>query len=127
MAFQAAHEKNVAIIIKVPLDSGWLSGKYNAESTFTDIRRRWGADIINRRTMMLEKIKSIVDPNQSLAISALQFILAHPQVSTIIPGAKNIRQLEKNVSASQGTMDEKTVEDLQLIWQKHLKDNNLPW
>ena len=90
-AFKAAQKKEIALIIKVPLDSGWLSGKYNAESSFTDIRNRWSPDIINRRTAMLEKVKNIVDPTQNLAKSALQFILAHPEVSTVIPGAKNIR------------------------------------
>ncbi|GGM28877.1 aldo/keto reductase [Paraliobacillus quinghaiensis] len=127
MAFQAAHEKNIALVVKVPLDSGWLSGKYNSESTFTDIRSRWSPDIIKRRTMMLEEIKNIVDSNQSLVKSALQFILAHPQVSTVIPGAKSTRQLQENFSASEGSMDAKEVEQLKAIWEKHLKDNNLPW
>ncbi len=126
-AFKAAQKKNIALIIKVPLDSGWLSGKYNAESRFTDIRNRWSSDIINRRTEMLEKVKNIVDPKQSLAKSALQFILAHPEVSTVIPGAKSIHQLEENVSAAQGTMDLKTIEQLGSIWENQLKDNNLPW
>ena len=126
-AFQAAHDKKIALIIKVPLDSGWLSGKYNAESTFTDIRSRWSRDIIHRRAVMLEEVNNIVEPNQSLANSALQFILAHPEVSTVIPGAKNIRQLEGNISASQGTMDIKTVEQLKAMWENHLKDNSLPW
>lgn len=126
-AFQAAHEKNVALIVKVPLDSGWLSGKYNGKSTFTDIRSRWSPDIIKRRTMMLEEIKNVVDPNQSLVKSALQFILAHPQVSTVIPGAKSTRQIEENIAASEGSMAPKKVELLKKIWEKHLKDNNLPW
>ncbi len=126
-AFKAAQKKEIALIIKVPLDSGWLSGKYNAESSFTDIRNRWSPDIINRRTAMLEKVKNIVDPTQNLAKSALQFILAHPEVSTVIPGAKNIRQLEENVSATQGNMDLKTLEQLGSMWENQLKDNNLPW
>lgn len=94
-AYQAAHEKNIALIIKVPLDSGWLSGKYDATSTFSDIRSRWSSDIIKRRTAMLEEVKTVVNPNQSLVKSALQFILAHPEVSTVIPGAKSMNQLEK--------------------------------
>ncbi|PYZ92278.1 oxidoreductase [Salipaludibacillus keqinensis] len=126
-AFKAAEENQVALIIKVPLDSGWLSGKYDAHSTFTDIRSRWSPEIIQRRTKMLEEVKSIVNPNQSLAKNALQYILAHPQVSTIIPGAKNISQLEENISASQGAMDSKVVEQLKATWETHLKDNNLPW
>ncbi|MBT2703038.1 aldo/keto reductase [Bacillus sp. ISL-35] len=40
-AFTMAAEKNVGLIVKVPLDSGWLSGKYDENSVFTDIRSRW--------------------------------------------------------------------------------------
>lgn len=126
-AFQSAYDKKVALIIKVPLDSGWLSGKYNAQSSFTDIRGRWSPEIIKRRTELLEEVRKTVDPHQSLAKSALQFILAHPQISTVIPGAKNIQQLEENVSASEGVMDLKIVENLKAIWENHLKNNSLPW
>ncbi|WP_280818630.1 aldo/keto reductase [Paenibacillus ihuae] len=35
-AFKLAQENNIALIIKVPLDSGWLSGKYNSQSTFRE-------------------------------------------------------------------------------------------
>ncbi|ADU28860.1 aldo/keto reductase [Evansella cellulosilytica] len=126
-AFKAAKENGIGLIIKVPLDSGWLSGKYGSNSTFTDIRRRWSKDIIERRTNMLKEIKKIVDPSQSLTQSALQFILAHEEVSTIIPGAKNIIQLNENVSASQGMMDETKVEQLKSLWKKHLQNNSLPW
>ena len=126
-AFKVAQEKKIALIIKVPLDSGWLSGKYNAKSRFNDIRNRWSSEIIIRRSEMLEEVKNIVDPNQSLAKSALQFILAHPEVSTVIPGAKNIRQLEENISAVQGAMDLKRLEQLRSFWENQLIHNNLPW
>lgn len=126
-AFQAAHENGIGLIIKVPLDSGWLSGKYNAQSSFDDIRSRWTPDIIQRRTNMLEETKKYVNPNQSLVKSALQFILAYKGVSTVIPGAKSIQQLEENFSASQGLMDEQTVQQLQKMWESQLKDSSLPW
>ncbi|WP_280771779.1 aldo/keto reductase [Salipaludibacillus daqingensis] len=126
-AFQAAHEKGIGLIIKVPLDSGWLSGKYNAQSSFNDIRSRWTPDIIQRRTKMLEETKKYVNANQSLVKKALQFILAYEEVSTVIPGAKSVQQLKENFSASQGSMDEQTFQQLQKMWESHLKDSSLPW
>ncbi|MCE7792854.1 aldo/keto reductase [Salipaludibacillus sp. CUR1] len=126
-AFQAAHEKGIGLIIKVPLDSGWLSGKYNAQSTFDDIRSRWTPEIIQRRTNMLEETKQYINPNQSLVKSALQFILAYEEVATVIPGAKSVQQLEENFSASEGAMDKETVQQLQNMWESQLKDSSLPW
>ncbi|MDQ0194476.1 aryl-alcohol dehydrogenase-like predicted oxidoreductase [Paenibacillus wynnii] len=39
-AFKLAQKNDIALIIKVPLDSGWLSGKYNSKSTFEGVRSR---------------------------------------------------------------------------------------
>jgi len=42
--FEKAQTKEVGIIVKIPLDSGWLTGKYNAESSFNDIPSRWSKE-----------------------------------------------------------------------------------
>lgn len=126
-AFKAAKEKGVSLIIKVPLDSGWLSGKYDSKSQFSDIRSRWTAQDINNRTELLEEIKGILDPNRSLVHHALQFILAFPEVTSVIPGAKSIPQLEENMSASQEIMPIETVRELQKLWQSNILKNPIPW
>lgn len=126
-AFQAASEKNISLIIKVPLDSGWLSGKYDKNSLFTDIRSRWTPEVIQRRAEMLEEIIQVANLEQSLVHTALQFILSHPEVTTVIPGVKNIKQLEENLSASQAKMDSATVHHLKIIWENQLSKNHLPW
>ncbi|GEL08035.1 aldo/keto reductase [Salisediminibacterium halotolerans] len=126
-AFQAAYEKGIGLIVKVPLDSGWLSGKYNAESTFADIRSRWTPEIIKMRTNMLEETKKYLNQNESLVKQAMAFILAYEQVSTVIPGAKSVAQLEENFSAAGSSMDSETVKQLQQMWENELKDNSLPW
>jgi aryl-alcohol dehydrogenase-like predicted oxidoreductase len=53
-AFDMAQEKQVAIIAKIPLDSGWLSGKYDASSSFDDIRGRWSREDIQTRARLVE-------------------------------------------------------------------------
>src|SRR5262249_40212341 len=40
-AIEPAAERGVAVIVKVPLESGWLSGRYRADSIFGDVRSRW--------------------------------------------------------------------------------------
>ena len=39
-----APANGAGVIVKVPLESGWLSGRYDAGSTFTDVRSRWSPD-----------------------------------------------------------------------------------
>jgi aryl-alcohol dehydrogenase-like predicted oxidoreductase len=55
--FDKAREKEVAIIAKVPLDSGWLSGKYHSQSRFSDIRSRWTKKDIENRARLVRRIK----------------------------------------------------------------------
>jgi aryl-alcohol dehydrogenase-like predicted oxidoreductase len=48
-AFIMAMERGAGLIVKVPLDSGWLSGRYRGDSRFTDVRQRWSPEVIARR------------------------------------------------------------------------------
>ncbi|AOM83845.1 aldo/keto reductase [Salisediminibacterium beveridgei] len=126
-AFQLAKEKGVAIIIKVPLDSGWLSGKYDTTSSFTDIRSRWTPEIIERRTAMFNHLKTIVPDDRSMIDHAMQFILARPEVATVIPGAKSVNQLKSNMETAKKTMDPEVRSAIEGMWEKELKENGLPW
>ncbi len=57
--------------MKVPLDSGWLSGKYDKNSSFDGIRSRWSKEVIERRAELVEKVKKIKCPGGSLVQEAL--------------------------------------------------------
>jgi tRNA A37 methylthiotransferase MiaB len=59
-AFDLVKEKNVGIIVKIPLDSGWLSGRYDENSVFTDVRKRWKESDIQKRAMLVKRIKEIM-------------------------------------------------------------------
>jgi len=126
-AFKLAKEKNIAIIVKVPLDSGWLSGKYNSLSTFEGVRSRWTPEVISKRSELLEKIKFISDENTTMTMAALRFILSYPEVTTVIPGVRNIAQLNENVSTSAATMPGEYVKKLQDLWDNEIKFKNLGW
>ena len=127
-AFAQAELQQVGIIIKVPLDSGWLSGKYNRSSQFTGVRARWTPSDIERRTLLVEKIRQITDAtNSPMAIIALRFILAQSAVSTVIPGSKNIQQWELNASASQEDLDPVIVQQLRDFWTQEIAQSPIPW
>jgi len=126
-AFAMAKEKEVGIIAKIPLDSGWLSGKYNAESTFYDIRNRWSRQDIKTRANLVKRVKEIVKSKNNLAHKAIAFCLAYDAVSTVIPGNVNLEQLRSNVESVNNPLPKKLVEKLEKFYQAEVKDLKLPW
>ncbi len=111
--FEKAAKKGVSLIIRVPLASGLLSGRFKENTTFGDKdHRNFNADgqsfnagetfsgiQFNEGIRLTKQIQSIL-PDDRTAQWALRWILDHPQVSTIIPGASKISQVNSNVQAS---------------------------
>ena len=110
--FARAAEKNVALIIRVPLASGLLSGKFNKGTTFesTD-HRNYNANgeafntgetfsgiPFEQGVEFAERMKSML-PDDRTAQWALRWILDHPEVTTVIPGASKPSQVQSNVAA----------------------------
>jgi aryl-alcohol dehydrogenase-like predicted oxidoreductase len=127
LAFAGAAARGVGLIVKVPLDSGWLSGKYTASSVFDGIRGRWSRDVVGRRAGLVEQVRALLPENISLPEAALRFVLAHPEVSTVIPGAKDVAQVRANVAAVRDPLPADTVDALRQLWQTELSDRPLPW
>lgn len=126
-AFQKAYEHGVGIIVKVPLDSGWLSGRYRKGHRFDDVRKRWPADVIERRSQLVEEFANLVPEGTSLAHAALQFCLAQPQVSTVIPGAKSVEQALDNFAAADKQLSPDVVQSMVELWERELMSDPLPW
>lgn len=126
-AFEMAKEKEVGIIVKIPLDSGWLSGKYNAESTFQDIRKRWSRQDIHNRARLVNQVKELIGVNRNLAQSALSFCLSYDAVTTVIPGSVNIAQLTSNVESINTPISKELVEKLEDFYLNEVKPIHLPW
>ena len=125
--FDAAHKKNVAVIVKIPLDSGWLTGKYNAESTFNDIRKRWSTSDIMTRSRLINRLKNIIDQKNNLSQTALSYCLAYEAVSTVIPGNTTIDQLKSNIKSTEKSLPADLVENIEHFYQNEVKKLHLPW
>ncbi|MFH5883822.1 aldo/keto reductase [Halalkalibaculum sp. DA3122] len=111
--FEQAAEKDVALIVRVPLASGLLTGKFDEDTTFSeDDHRNFNADgeafnvgetfsgiEFNKGVELVEKIKQIM-PEGEMPQLALRWILDHPQVTTVIPGATRKVHVESNTGAS---------------------------
>ncbi|WP_376796634.1 aldo/keto reductase [Thermogemmatispora sp.] len=112
--FAAAQERGVGIIVRVPLASGLLTGKLRPDSQFApnDHRNynRHGEAFDQGETFSgvdyeaglqaVEELRPLVPAGMTMAQFALRWILMFPQVSTVIPGARNPRQAEDNSHAA---------------------------
>jgi aryl-alcohol dehydrogenase-like predicted oxidoreductase len=126
-SFDKAKQKGVGIIVKIPLDSGWLSGKYNEHTVFKDIRARWSKEDIMTRASLVEKVKKMIGADMDPVQTAIAFCLAYDAVSTVIPGNVNVGQLESNVKSINNKLSAgmvKRLEDFYINEVEHLK---LPW
>jgi aryl-alcohol dehydrogenase-like predicted oxidoreductase len=126
-AFEMAKEKNVGIIVKIPLDSGWLSGKYDENSVFTDIRKRWSVGDIRTRALLVNRIKEIIQPETNLGQKAISFCLGYDAVSTVIPGNTSIQQLANNMTSASSPISGELIKKLEQFYEEEVKALNLPW
>ncbi|MBL7473054.1 aldo/keto reductase [Robertkochia sediminum] len=126
-AFPMAQEKGVGIIVKIPLDSGWLSGKYTAESRFDDVRGRWSEQDIRTRAKLLDRVRDIIGPDANMVHTAIAFCLSYDAVSTVIPGNANLDQLKSNLESTALQLKPQLVEQLETFYKEEVKPLALPW
>ena len=133
--FREAKRKGVAVIVRVPLASGLLTGKMNAQTTFAadDHRafKRNGEAFDKGETFsgvpyevaleVVEDIRRVVPGDVTMAQFALRWILMNEAVSTVIPGAKNADQANGNASASGiKEISPSTMEQLKAIYENRI-------
>ena len=101
--FPYALEHNLGVLARVPMASGYLSGKYKPGVTFDarDTRSRHKREEIDRKLQEVERIaKEEVPAGVPMAQWALAWCLRHPAVSAVIPGCKNASQVRDNAGAA---------------------------
>ena len=126
-AFSMAKEKGVSIVVKIPLDSGWLSGKYTADSKFDDIRKRWSSEDIKTRASLVDKVKDLLIEDDEISQTAIAFCLAYDAVSTVIPGNKNINQLTQNVESVKKPISDGLLKKLENLYTQDIEKLRIPW
>lgn len=101
--FPACRKHDVGVIARVPFDEGGLTGTLTLNSSWPkgDWRNTYFVQENLRNTVeRAEKLKTLVPAGSTLPEMALRFILNNPDVHTIIPGMRKIRNVESNTSAS---------------------------
>jgi aryl-alcohol dehydrogenase-like predicted oxidoreductase len=96
-------QQNLGVLARVPLASGYLSGKYDPEAEFAAGEVRGRHDPEHRRSM-LESVQQIardeVPEGTPMAQWALAWCLQHPAVTCVIPGCKRPAQVENNAAVA---------------------------
>jgi myo-inositol catabolism protein IolS len=95
--------QNLGVLTRVPLASGFLSGKYRPGTTFgaNDIRSERDRKSTDERLSEVEKIRrEEVPAGVEMAQWALAWCLKHPAVSCVIPGCKDAGQVRVNAGAA---------------------------
>ncbi|MBP1993534.1 aldo/keto reductase [Paenibacillus eucommiae] len=102
--FPAAERQDLGVLARVPLASGYLSGKYKPGAVFdeTDVRHRHDRESTLLKLQEVEQIRENELPaGRDMAQWALAWCLKHPAVTTVIPGCKNPEQVAANASAAE--------------------------
>jgi aryl-alcohol dehydrogenase-like predicted oxidoreductase len=97
-------EHGVGVIVRVPLDEGALTGQINVDTTFPDgdFRNRYfGGD---RKAQVEQHISALTADlgisRDEVAAYALRYVLSEQAVSTVIPGMRTVRNVERNTKVS---------------------------
>jgi aryl-alcohol dehydrogenase-like predicted oxidoreductase len=110
----AAREAGVGIIVRVPLASGLLSGRYDEHTTFPaddhrsynrsgeafDVGETFAGVPFEVGVAAARELSDVSDPGITLAQFALRWVIDQPGVSTVIPGARNPGQVSQNVASA---------------------------
>lgn len=113
LLFPEAERRDVGIIVRVPLASGLLTGRYDRTTRFAEGDHRFfnrqGEAFDRGETFAgvpldvgldaVDEIRRLFPDRDNLAPIALRWILDHPQVSTVIPGASSPEQVASNLQA----------------------------
>lgn len=113
--FPMAKEKNVGIIVRVPLASGLLTGKFSKDSTFGekdhrnfnregqlfDVGETFSGVPFEKGVEAVNKLEQKIPDDINLTHLALRWVLMRDEVSCVIPGASSVEHVESNLEASE--------------------------
>ena len=135
--FKMAAKKDVAIIARVPLASGLLTGKMNKDSTFPfndhrnynikgeafDVGETFSGVSFEKGLIAVDELKKLAPNNFTLADLALKWILMHSEVTVAIPGAKNKQQASLNVNSIELEDISSLMPQIKNIYDEFLKED----
>jgi aryl-alcohol dehydrogenase-like predicted oxidoreductase len=102
----ACEQHGVGVLARVPFDEGSLTGTIGPDTEFPDGDFRNHYFRGDRKQQVAERVQAILDDlgieREQLPEVALRYILSHPAVSTVIPGMRTVRNVERNAAVGDG-------------------------
>ena len=135
--FARARKNNCGIIARVPLASGLLTGKMSEQTQFSpqDHRsfNRNGEAFDKGETFSgvdfglglkaVEELKELFPGQEPLAAWAIRWVLMFPEVSTVIPGASRVQQVQPNIQAADlPALTPEQMQGVQRIYEQYIKE-----
>jgi aryl-alcohol dehydrogenase-like predicted oxidoreductase len=135
--FKEAAQRDVAIIARVPLASGLLTGKmtkdsffpandhrnYNIKGEAFDVGETFSGVSFEKGLEAVEELKKLLPENFTLADFALKWILMHDEVTVAIPGAKNKQQASLNVNSIDLDEISELMPSIKNIYDKYFRED----
>jgi aryl-alcohol dehydrogenase-like predicted oxidoreductase len=133
---ELAKQHKVAVIVRVPLASGMLSGKFTRDTHFDrsdhrnynrhgevfDVGETFAGVPYETGLGAAEELRALVPPDETMAQLALRWILMHDGVTVTIPGAKNIGQARENAAASDlPPLSPETMARVATVYEQRIK------
>ena len=130
-----AARRGVGVIVRVPLASGLLSGRYTRETTFGaddhrtfnrggeafDVGETFAGVPFEVGLDAVEELRPLVPEGATLAQLALRWILMHPAVTTVIPGARSPEQARGNAAAAElAPLDVATMREIARVYEERI-------
>ncbi len=101
--FPVCRELNVAVIARVPFDEGTLTGTLTLDSKWPegDWRNTYFVpENLKSSLAHADALKPLIPVGMTMPEMAMRFILSNPDVSTVIPGMRKIKNVEANIACS---------------------------
>jgi aryl-alcohol dehydrogenase-like predicted oxidoreductase len=133
--FEQARLRDVGVIVRVPLASGLLTGKFSRDSKFGpddhraynrhgeqfDVGETFSGVDFERGLEVVEELRALVPEGATLAQLALRWILEFEAVSTVIPGAKTPDQARANAAAADlPALPEETLRTITTLYRDQI-------
>ena len=114
-------------MVKVPLESGWLAGRYGPETVFTGVRARWSRQDVALRAGLVGELRALLPVGTPVLHGALRLLLAHDAVSTVIPGMRSVAQVHDAVAAAAEPLPAENVAAIRDWFARRLDARPLDW
>ena len=135
--FKEAKRRDVGVIVRVPLASGLLTGKFSESTSFEpgdhrnfnrhgeafDKGETFSGIDYNLGLKAVQELKALFPENTNLAAVALQWILQFEEVSCVIPGASRVEQVQSNLSIyNEPSLTPEQVLAINAVYEKYIKE-----